>query len=92
MQLFIRHTNSVSNICKGTISADNDPFPSVEAYHAEARFYKMKDIEVANDEDILVTFPIRHPLAGFPRPLTSLECETVNTYHSFEVPNKGDVK
>lgn len=35
---------------QGTISADNDPFPNVKAYHVEAQFYKVNGKELARDE------------------------------------------
>lgn len=95
MQLFLRHTISVSNIHnEGTknYTEDNDPFSTFEAYHTEARFYKMKGKEVADEEDVSVLFPIRHPRAGFTRLVTTLECGTVEIYHHFEVPKKGVAK
>lgn len=79
MQPFLQHTTSVSNThCRGgggegeqgILTADDDPFSSVKAYHAETRFYKMKGKEVGNDEDVPVTVPIRHPLVGFTRLMT----------------------
>lgn len=46
----------------------------------------------ADDEDVQVTFPIRHPLARFTQPVTSLEQGMMVTYHRFEVPKKGEAK
>lgn len=60
--------------------------------HTTSASYKTKGKETANDEDILVTVPIRHPLTGFARPRTSLDCKTMDTYHRFGVPRKGDAK
>lgn len=39
-------------------------------------------------KDSLVIIPIRQPLAGFTRPMASLECVIIDTYHHFEVPTK----
>lgn len=50
---------------QGTIAVDNYPLLNVEAYEDEARFYKVKRKFKADDEGVLVTIPIRHPLAGF---------------------------
>lgn len=72
---------------QGTITADNDLFSSVEAL-----FYKMMGNEVAKVEDVPITVLIKHPLVGFTRPMTSLEYGTIDTYHHFEVPKKGDAK
>lgn len=66
------------------------PFSSVEAYHSKHNFIKVKGKELVGDEDVPVSVLIRHPLTGFIRPVTSLECGTIDTYHRFEVPKKGD--
>lgn len=36
---------------QGTITANNDPFSNIEAYHAEARFSKAKGKGKADDEN-----------------------------------------
>lgn len=51
------------------------PFSSVEAYHAETEFYKVKGKDVAGDEDVLVTVAIIHLLVGFTRPVTFLRIQ-----------------
>lgn len=73
----------------GTITTDNDPFSTVETYHAESQFYKANGKRKADQVDIPTTILVKHPLAGFARPITPLECGTIDTYHRFEVPKKG---
>lgn len=69
--------------------ADNDPFSTIKTYHVESRFYKVNGKGKSNGTDVPITIPVRHPLAGFTRPLTSLEYGMVDTYHLFELPKKG---
>lgn len=40
-----------------TITVDNNPFSSVEAYHVEARRYKMKGKEMDKNEDVQSQYP-----------------------------------
>lgn len=44
-----------------------------------SRFYKANGKRKADETDVQNTIPIRHPLAEFTLPLTSLECGTINT-------------
>lgn len=77
---------------EGIITADNDPFSSIEACYAKFRSYQAKGKGKIDETDVLVTIPIRHPLVGFTCPITSLECGTIGRHHLFEVPKKGDAK
>lgn len=77
---------------QGTIMADNDPFSTVVTYHAESRLYKANGKGKVDDADVLTTIPVRYPLAGFTRPITPLECGTVDTYHRFEVLKRLELK
>lgn len=52
----------------------------------------MKGKELANAEDDPISIPFGHPLVEFSKPITSLECRTIYTYHRFEVPKKGNVE
>lgn len=72
----------------GTIMGENDPFPIVEAYHAESRFYKANRKGKADDTNISTMIIIRHPLARFTCPMTALECGKIATYHCFQVPKR----
>lgn len=49
------HVSSVCQICTtrriGDDMADNDPFSGADAYHAKARFYKLKDEDMTGDDD-----------------------------------------
>lgn len=47
---------------------------------------------MAGDDDALITIVRRHPLVGFTRPVTSMECGDIETCHHFEVPKKGQAK
>lgn len=49
---------------QGTITADNDPFSTVETYHAESRFYKANEKGKVDDADVPTTIPVRHPLVA----------------------------
>lgn len=74
------------------LTTDNDLFSSANAYHVEARLYKINVKDVAGSEDVPVIVALRHPLTGFTRPMTPLECEMIETYHRFEVSKKGLTK
>lgn len=52
----------------------------------------MKGKELVGDEEVIVSVSTRHPLAGFTKPMTSLECRRIGTYHRFKVSKKGDTK
>lgn len=59
--------------------ADNDPFSTIETYHAESQFYKANGIGKVDDADGPTTISVRYPLAGFTRLITPLKCGTVDT-------------
>lgn len=77
---------------QGTITTDNDSFSTIETYHADCQFYKANGKGKVNYADVSSTISVRHPLAGFTRPITPLKCGTINAYHRFEVPKKGGTK
>lgn len=72
---------------QGTIAAENEPFLSVEAYHAKAQLTRLR-VDMAGDEDVLVTVSIRHPIEGFTR-LFTIGMRNVKLYHCFKVHKKG---
>lgn len=74
---------------KGTIMTNNDPFSTVEAYHAKPRFYQAKGKRKADDTDVPIMIPIRHPLVDH-LSNNSPRMRMMDIYHRFEGSKKGN--
>lgn len=75
------------------ITVDRDPFLSAEAYQVEARLNKKKGKDVARDDGVPVIITLRHPLAGFTRPVNPTRTWGYRDLTPFfKVANKGQAK
>lgn len=93
MQMFLQRTINELNIPyeedKGLQLQTTTHFLVSRLITLKHDIYKVKGKEFADEEHVPVKVPIRHPLAGFTRPVTSLECGTIDIYHRLRCPRKA---
>lgn len=76
-----------------TIEANNDLLIVAETYYADVRFYKGQS-KTGQDKELPITgettIKAKTPLDDYTKPMIRLEYTTLETYHRFEVPSKGN--